>query len=120
MLTGRSESGDQWRSAYFLLFLGEALHKGLAALHLVGQRCLVDLDHDSLRVDAEVFHQRLRDVAHHAGLLLVGAAGGHAYGDLRHSGFSLCVLEMAVAAIDDRTYQTRRGSTAQVRGSRLK
>jgi len=27
-------------------------------------------------VDAEVLHQRLRNVAHHAGLLLVGAAGG--------------------------------------------
>src|SRR5206468_2241428 len=49
-----------------------ALDKGLAALHLMGQRCLVDLDDDGVGVDAEVLHQRLRDVAHHAGLLFVG------------------------------------------------
>src|SRR5258705_5656154 len=70
-----------------LLLRRGALDKGLAALHLVGERRLVDLDHDRIGVDAEVFHQRLRDVAHHAGLLLVGAAGGHAHGNFRH--FSL-------------------------------
>src|SRR6266403_3459858 len=61
-----------------------ALDKGFAALHLVGQRRLVDLDHDGVGLDAEVLHQRLRDVAHHAGLLFIGAAGGHADGDFRH------------------------------------
>src|SRR6266852_5517553 len=61
-----------------------ALDKSLAALHLVGQRRLVDLDHDGVGLDAEVFHQRLRDVAHHAGLLFIGAAGGHADGNFRH------------------------------------
>src|ERR1700676_3344252 len=67
-----------------LLRRGGALHKGLAALHLVRQRGFVDLDHDGVGVDAEVLHQRLRDVAHHAGLLLIGAAGGHAHGNFRH------------------------------------
>src|SRR5882757_7872926 len=66
------------------LLLRRALDKRLAALHLVGERRFVDLDHDRIGVDAEVFHQRLRDVAHHAGLLLVGAAGGHAHGNFRH------------------------------------
>src|SRR6266849_3281499 len=66
------------------------LHESLAALHLVGQRRLVDLDHDRIGVDAEVLHQRLRDVAHHAGLLLIGAAGGHAHGNFRHCCLSLC------------------------------
>src|SRR5712664_3286618 len=61
------------------------LHESLAALHLVGQRRLVDLDHDGIGVDAEVLHERLRDVAHHAGLLLIGAAGGHAHGNFRHT-----------------------------------
>src|SRR5260370_22440888 len=61
-----------------------ALDKRLAALHLVGQRRLVDLDHDGIGLDAEVFHQRLGDVAHHAGLLLIGSAGGHADGNFRH------------------------------------
>src|SRR5258708_11020244 len=61
-----------------------ALDKGLAALHLVGQRRLVDLDHHGVGLDAEIRHQRLRDVAHHAGLLFIGAAGGHADGDFRH------------------------------------
>src|SRR5712664_4503593 len=36
------------------------LHESLAALHLVGQRRLVDLDHDGIGVDAEVLHERLR------------------------------------------------------------
>src|SRR5271168_4748026 len=58
-----------------LLRRGCAFHKGLAALHLVGERRFVDLDHDRIGVDAKVLDQRLRDVAHHAGLLLVGAAG---------------------------------------------
>src|SRR5882757_3123135 len=66
------------------LLLRRALDKRLAALHLVGQRRFVDLDHDRIGVDAEVLHQRLRDVTHHAGLLLVGAAGGHAHGNFRH------------------------------------
>src|SRR6185369_712653 len=63
---------------------------GLAALHLVGQRRFVDLDHHRVGIDAEILHQRLGDVAHHAGLLLVGAASGHAHGNLRH--FSLPVF----------------------------
>src|SRR6267378_3426580 len=67
-----------------------AFHESLAALHLVGQRRLVDLDHDRVGVDAEVLHQRLRDVAHHAGLLLIGTAGGHAHGNFRHPCLSLC------------------------------
>src|ERR1700686_213603 len=67
-----------------LLLRGGALDKGLAALHLVGQRRFVDLDHDGVGNDAEILHQRLRDVAHHAGLLFIGAAGGHADGDFRH------------------------------------
>src|SRR6476620_8789179 len=61
-----------------------ALDEGLAALHLVGERRLVDLDHDHVGVDAEVFHQRLRDVAPPARLLFIGAAGGHAEGDFMH------------------------------------
>src|SRR6267154_676187 len=61
-----------------------ALHKSLAALHLVGQRRFVDLDHDVVGVNAEVLHQRLRDVAHHADLLFLGAASGHADGDFGH------------------------------------
>src|SRR5437667_7372055 len=68
-----------------------AFHKGLAALHFMGERRLVDLDHHGVGIDAEILHQRLRDVAHHAGLLLVGAAGGHAYGDFRHF-LSPCAL----------------------------
>src|ERR1700676_1368387 len=72
-----------------LLRRGGALHKSLAALHLVRKRGLVDLDHDGVGVDAEVLHQRLRDVAHHAGLLIIGAAGGHADGDLWHFCHSL-------------------------------
>src|SRR5258707_8840099 len=101
-----------------------ALHKRLAALHLVGQRGFVDLDHDRIGIDAEVFHQRLRDVAHHAGLLVIGAAGGHAYGDLRHfcSPFlfpswpgksAKRVFPLNVPAIHDLPYQTRRASPAQ-------
>src|SRR6516225_3517431 len=66
-----------------------ALYKGLAALHLVVKRRLVDLDHDRVRIDAEVFHQRLCDVAHHADLLFFGAAGVHAYGNLEHPRFFL-------------------------------
>src|SRR5882757_1752591 len=74
--------GDDGES--LLLRRGGALNKGLAALHLVDERRFVDLDHDRIGIDAEVFHQRLRDVAHHAGLLLVGAAGGHTHGNFRH------------------------------------
>src|SRR5437879_4894067 len=51
----------------------------------MSQRRFVDLDHHRIGIDAEVLHQRLRDIAHHAGLLLVGAAGGHAHGNLGHS-----------------------------------
>src|SRR5712664_4882576 len=61
-----------------------ALHKSLAALHFMGERRLIDLDHHGVGIDAEILHQRLRDVAHHAGLLFLGAAGGHANGDFRH------------------------------------
>src|SRR6185437_6174243 len=66
------------------LFFREAFNEGLAALHLVDQWRLVDLDHDSFGIDAEILHQRLRDVAHHADLLFVGAADGHADGDFGH------------------------------------
>src|SRR5437667_10439167 len=79
----RFRGDDRWRE-FALLLHRLALDKGLAALHLVGQRRLVDLDDDGVGVNAEVLHQRLRDVAHHAGLLFVGAAGGHADGDFRH------------------------------------
>src|ERR1700733_14495146 len=74
-----------------LLRSSRAFNERLATLHLVGQRGFVDLDHDSIGLDAEVLHQRLRDVAHHAGLLFVGTAGGHAHGNFRHilSPFSL-------------------------------
>src|SRR3984885_13517188 len=67
-----------------LLRSSRAFNEGLAALHLVGQRRFVDLDHDVVGIDAEVLYQSLRDVAHHAGLLFVGAAGGHAHGNFRH------------------------------------
>src|SRR3954469_10457414 len=70
-----------------LLRSRRALHKRLAALHLVAERGLVDLDDDGVGIDAEILHQRLGDIAHHAGLLFVGAAFGHADSDLRH--FSL-------------------------------
>src|ERR1700688_1836792 len=66
------------------LLLRGALDESLAALHLVGQRRLVDLDHDGVGIDAEVLHQRLGDVAHHTGLLVIGAARGHADGNFRH------------------------------------
>src|SRR5689334_8201672 len=75
-----------------LLCGSRALNERLAALHLVGERRFVDLDHDRIGIDAEVLHQRLGDVAHHAGLLLVGAAGGHAHGNLGHSRLSLKFL----------------------------
>src|SRR3569623_1962087 len=67
-----------------LLRRGCAFHEGLAALHLVGERGFIDLDDDGIGIDAEILHQRLGDVAHHAGLLLVAAANGHADSDLRH------------------------------------
>src|SRR5260370_34268405 len=73
------------RAPALLLRRRRALHERLAALHLVSQRRLVDLDHDGIGIDPEVLHQRLRDVAHHAGLLLIGSAGGHAHGYFRHS-----------------------------------
>src|SRR3954468_7136649 len=72
---------------WLLLRSRRALHERLAALHLVGKRGFIDLDDDGVGIDAEILHQRLGDVAHHAGLLLVGAAFGHADSDLRH--FSL-------------------------------
>src|SRR4030081_1757770 len=74
-----------------------ALNKSLAALHLVSQRRFVDLDDDRIGVDAEVLHQRLRDVAHHAGLLFIGAAGSHAHRNFRHLGLSLfsCYVTLA-------------------------
>src|SRR5579883_3073111 len=67
-----------------VLFLPKPLDEGHPALHLVNQRRFVDLDHHSLGIDAEILHQRLRDVAHHRDLLLVGTAGRHADGDLGH------------------------------------
>src|SRR5579883_2317282 len=83
-----------------LLLRGRALHEGLAALHLVDQRGLVDLDDDGFRIDAEILHQRLGDVAHHADLLLLGAAGGHAHGNLRHRSLPLVsVMARPVPAI---------------------
>src|SRR5438477_8807801 len=69
--------------------LREALDKRLAALHLVGERGFVDLNHDGFGVDAEILDQRLRDVAHHAGLLFFGASGGHVHGNFGHFGLSL-------------------------------
>src|SRR5689334_123282 len=48
-----------------LLRRRRALHEGLAALHLVTKRGFVDLDDDGIGIDAEILHQRLRDVAHH-------------------------------------------------------
>src|SRR6266481_1621431 len=83
--------------AELLLRRRRALDERLAALHLVRQWGFVDLDHDRVGIDAEVFHQRLGNVAHHAGLLLVGAAGGHAHGNLRHFYFSLCSCYVVVA-----------------------
>src|SRR5712672_1932161 len=89
--------GDDGRGSFALLLRRGALDKGLAALHLVGERRFVDLDHYRIGIDAEVLHQRLRDVAHHAGLLLVGAAGGHAHGNFRHSCLSLCSCYVTLA-----------------------
>src|SRR5690348_5229439 len=63
---------SQGRQRELLLRGRRALHKGLAALHLVMQRRLVDLDHHRVGIDSEILNQRLGDVAHHAGLLLVG------------------------------------------------
>src|SRR6266700_7303716 len=83
---------DEWRQPPLLL--RRALDEGLAALHLVGERRLVDLNDDRLRIDAEIRHQRLRDVAHHAGLLFFGAARGHVHGNLRHLVFSLCSCDV--------------------------
>src|SRR4051794_26508417 len=80
-------AGTRCGESVLLLRRRGALDEGLAALHLVGERRFVDLDHDRIGIDAEVFHQRLRDVAHHAGLLLVGAASGHAHGNFRHCWF---------------------------------
>src|ERR1700687_3360940 len=76
--------GEDDERRRLLALHGLALNKGLAALHLVSQRRFVDLDDDGIGIDAEVLHQRLRDVAHHAGLLFIGAAGGHAHGNFRH------------------------------------
>src|SRR3954462_3145910 len=72
---------------WLLLRSRRALHERLAALHLVAERGFIDLDDDGVGIDAEILHQCLGDVAHHAGLLFVGAAFGHADSDLRH--FSL-------------------------------
>src|SRR5258708_5252332 len=88
-----------------------ALDKSLAALHLVRERRLVDLDHDGIGLDAEVLHQRLRDIAHHAGLLFIGAAGGHADGDFRH--FS--ILPFLLLRRSSRTRSSTRGAHACAR-----
>src|SRR5207237_1196182 len=56
----------------------------LAALHRLRQWRFVGPDDDSFRIGAEVLHQGLGESAHHAGLLLVGAACGHAHGNFRH------------------------------------
>src|ERR1700678_3506004 len=77
-------AGTTSSNRMLLLRRRRAFDEGLAALHLVMQRSFVDLDHDGVGIDAEVLYQRLRDVAHHAGLLFIGAAGGHADGDLWH------------------------------------
>src|SRR5580704_5112646 len=53
------------------LLLRHAFDEGHAALHLVDQRRFVDLDHDGFGIDAEILHQRLRDIAHHADLLFL-------------------------------------------------
>src|SRR5579863_9177429 len=81
LMTSRASMDD---AIALLLRGGGALDEGLAALHLVGERRFVDLDHDSIGIDAKILHQRLRDIAHHAVLLLIGAAGGHADGDFGH------------------------------------
>src|SRR5579863_5827878 len=81
-----------------LLRCGGALDEGLAALHLVGERRLVDLDHDVVGIDAEVLYQRLRDISHHAGLLFFGAACGHADGNLGHCRHSPCSCYITLAA----------------------
>src|SRR5262249_46217052 len=81
------------------LLCGGALHKSLAALHLVMQGRLVDLDHDRIGIDAEVLHQRLRDVAHHADLLFFGAATGHADGNLGHHFYSLLSCNDALCRV---------------------
>src|SRR5436190_5034680 len=88
-----------------------AFDERLAALHLVGQRRLIDLDHHVVGIDAKVLHQRLRDVAHHAGLLLIGAAGGHAHGDLGHLGLSLLLLSSPGKARSASSRQISRPST---------
>src|SRR4030081_1711204 len=93
----RLRGDDQWGGLALLALHRLALNESLAALHLVSQRRFVDLDDDRIGVDAEVLHQRLRDVAHHAGLLLIGAAGSHAHGNFRHFGLSLfsCYVTLA-------------------------
>src|SRR5690349_20600984 len=83
-----------------------ALHKGVAALHLVMQRRLVDLDHDRVGIDAEILDQRLGDVAHHAGLLLVGAARGHADGDLRHINSPFVLARLTQSSLPGLTRQS--------------
>src|SRR5258705_12536197 len=107
---------DRWEPA-LLLRRRRALDERLAALHLVGQRRLVDLDHDRIGIDAEVLDQRLGDVAHHAGLLFVGAAGSHAYGDLRHFWSPRCRFFSSWPSLSwpDLLHQTRRGCPAQGR-----
>src|SRR4029434_3878070 len=107
-----------------LLRRRRALHKRLAALHLVGQRRFVDLDHHRIGIDAEVLDQRLRDVAHHTGLLFVGAAGGHAHGNLRHIGllvaflFVVAGLAPARSPASNKTWMlgARPGMTPQMNG----
>src|SRR4030088_2793040 len=93
----RLRGDDQWGGLALLALHRLALNKSLAALHLVSQRRFVDLDDDRIGVDAEVLHQRLRDVAHHAVLLFIGASGSHADGNFRHFILSLfsCYVTLA-------------------------
>src|SRR6266480_6650789 len=97
----RFSRGRRLVSAALLLRRGGALDESLAALHLVSQRRFVDLDNNGVGVDAEILHQRLRDVAHHAGLLFIGAAGGHADGDFRHCCLSLFSCSLARPSLPD-------------------
>src|SRR5579871_752717 len=76
------------------------------------ERSLVDLDHHRIGIDAEIVDQRLGDVAHHACLLLVGAAGSHADGDLRH------LLLPFVAVMAERPFGSLLSNRTWISGTR--
>src|ERR1700722_4863338 len=82
------------------LLLRHAFDEGHAALHLVDQRRFVDLDHDGFGIDAEILHQRLRDIAHHADLLFLGASGGHADRNFGHVVFLFPYCKLSGACTD--------------------